>query len=180
MTVDPFAAPAPIVVEQPTDPWASAPSEPETPTKSVGTVSVDVKPNFTGGWPVSEGKVVLTFKGGTGFEAPWIVIHAADLEDAHRQVTEEAALLASLMDRVQKAGSHFAASGPVNTGRGGNTGSPSSPPQGATSAPAWAPAPHQPDAVYKTGVSAASGKVWHAWMSPQKGGYEPLFFYPPK
>lgn len=164
------------------DPFASAPAEeaqqPEAATySSGGAITVDVKPNIV---PPSEGKVVLTFKGGTGFEAPWIVIHATDLEDAHRQVSEEAALLASLMDRVQKAGSHFAASGPVNTGRGGNTGSPSSPPQGATSAPAWAPAPHQPDAVYKTGVSAASGKVWHAWMSPQKGGYEPLFFYPPK
>lgn len=128
------------------------------------------------GSPPSNGEVVLTFKGGTGFDAPWIVIHGADLEDAHRQVTDEAVLLASLMTQVAKAGSHFAANGSKSSTQGGNTGGRGSAPQGATEGPSWAPPKHRDDAVYKTGVSKA-GKVWHAWMSPEKGGYDPKFFY---
>lgn len=156
---------------------AQQPEPAETPKpKSVGTVSVDVKPNLL---PLDNGSVTMTFKGGAGFEAPWIVIHATDLEDAHRQVSEEAALLASLMERVQKAGAHFASNGPANTGRGGNTGGVSAPPQGATEAPAWAPPKPHADFVYKTGLSAKNGKTWHAWMPPEKGdSRDAKFFYP--
>lgn len=172
MTVtDPFAPPVSdeptLATVSTTDPWASEPK------KSVGTVSVDVKPNVL---PIDNGRLTLTFKGGTGFDAPWIVVHAVDLDDALKYVSTDAGKLADLMTRVQAAGSHFASNGPVNTGRGGNTGEPSAPPQGATEAPSWAPPKHQPDAIYKTGVSKA-GKTWHAWMAPEKGQYEPKFFY---
>lgn len=168
-----------------TDPFAAAPAEEaqQPEPKSDGIVSLSQAKIDMGYKPAvaapSDGKVVLTFKGGTGFDAPWIVIHAADLEDAHRQVSEEAALLASLMERVGKAGAHFASNGPANTGRGGNTGGASSAPQGATEAPAWAPPKPHADFVYKTGVSAKNGKTWHAWMPPEKGdSRDAKFFYP--
>lgn len=178
MTItDPFAPPVSEHVDTQlatgitNDPWAQSP-----PPPSVGAVTVDVKPNIL---PASEGKVVLTFKGGTGFDAPWIVIHAADLEDAHRQITEEAPLLADLMARVQIAGAHFAANGSTSSGRGGNTGAASNAPQGAAQAPAWAPPKPFDDFVYKTGISAKNGKVWHAWMPPEKGdSRDAKFFYP--
>lgn len=173
---DPFAPP---VTDEPTlatnstnlpatDPWASEPK------KAAGSITVDVKPNILK--PDFAGEHVVTLKGGSGFEAPWYVIHASGLDELEQLFGADANRLAALFARIQAAAAHFASNGPVNTGRGGNTGGASAPPQGATEAPSWAPAKHQPDAVYKTGVSKA-GKVWHAWMAPEKGGYDPKFFY---
>lgn len=169
---DPFDAP---VSDEPTLATNSTISPWEDNPKSADSFSVDVKPNLL---PIDAGKVVLTFKGGTGFDAPWIVIHATDLQDAYNQTTgENATLLASVMSQVHKAGAHFTSNGPVNTGRGGNTGARSNAPQGATEAPSYAPPKPFDDFVYKSGVSKA-GKAWEAWMPPQKGDTrEPKFFY---
>lgn len=187
---DPFAsAPADdeAQAEQPAEEtFAAPPAEPEPAPapakkapakKSAGTLKVDVKPNIL---PVSEGKVVLTFKGGVGFDAPWIVIHAADLQDAHDQVSgENAVLLAQVMDRTQKAGQHFASQGTSapskGNGGGGNTRQRSSAPRGATEPPAGAPPCPGPGWVFKSGVSKA-GNAWKAWMPPQGSDEKPLFF----
>ncbi|AFU20673.1 hypothetical protein SEA_CHUPACABRA_47 [Mycobacterium phage Chupacabra] len=128
----------------------------------------------------SEGKVVLTFKGGTGFDAPWIVIHAEDLDDALDQVTTQGSTLMALMERVQGAGKHFAAQGtpaPSNGGgRGGNTGQRQNAPRQAAQPPADAPPAPGPDWVYKSGKSARG--PWQAWMPPQhlKDVEKPVWF----
>jgi hypothetical protein len=153
---DPFAAPteaqdevvAPAAVEAP----ASAPAP---------------RPAST-----SEGKLVVTLKGGTGFDAPWIVIHADDAADALSQFDNT---LASLMEKAQHAAKHF---GSLGSPSGGGRPAAAGQPAGSTEAPPWAPPKPFDDFVYKTGVSAKNGKVWHAWMPPQKGDARPAkFFY---
>lgn len=163
--IDPFGAapaapePAPVAAPEapPSDPWAS----PVT----------NVKPTVVEG---ADGKVVLTFKGGTGFDAPWVVIHAASLDDALSYVTEGGAKLADLFTRVQRAATAF---------NGGSAAPSSSPrqaaPQAAQGPPAGAPAAPGPDWVYKNGITKSGknqGKMWHGWMPPRGSSESPVFF----
>lgn len=53
-----------------------------------------------------EGKVTVTLKGGTGFNAPWVVIHGSTVSDALGQLSEED--LPSLLEKAQKASKFFA------------------------------------------------------------------------
>lgn len=125
----------------------------------------------------SDGKVVLTFKGGRDFDAPWIVIHATSLEDAYEQVTTKGELLGKLMDRVTNAGKHFSGNGGSAGHSPGGGAPPRRAPQGAKEPPAGAPEKPYDDFVYMTGTSNKTGRVWHAWMPPEKGdSREPLFF----
>lgn len=96
------------------DPFDSAPLDPapaeEAQQPEVPAVKVKAaKPAKAAA--ESDGKVVLTFKGGRDFDAPWIVIHANGLQEAHDFVVgDNASLLAVVMERVQTAGKHFAGS----------------------------------------------------------------------
>lgn len=54
----------------------------------------------------SEGKVVVTLKGGRDFDAPWIVIHADDTEDALKQLSDEK--MGELISRTKEVGALFA------------------------------------------------------------------------
>lgn len=113
--------------------------------------------------------VTVTLKGGSGFDAPWIVIHASDLEDAYDQVSgENASLLAKLMEKTAAAGKHF-------SGFGGGKDAPRSAPQAAAEAPAGTPEAPGPDWVYKTGVNAKTGKPWKAWMPPRGSDAKPVW-----
>lgn len=117
-------------------------------------------------------KVTATLKGGSGFDAPWIVIHGntpaevlSILED-----TETKALL----EQTQKVGQFFAgmakpSAAPAQASRGGGA------PAGAQAPPAGAPESPGPGWVFKSGVSKA-GKPWKAWMPPQGSDEKPLFF----
>jgi hypothetical protein len=154
------------------DPFASAPAEAqEVPVAAAeAPVSTPSRPAVA---TAAEGKITVTLKGGSGFDSPWIVIHAADAADALSQFDGP---LAELMEKVQKAGTHFSGLKPASAS--GNAAPSRSAPQGATEAPAWAPPKPFDDFVYKTGVSAKNGKVWHAWMPPEKGDHrDPKFFY---
>lgn len=53
----------------------------------------------------NEGKLTVTLKGGSGFDSPWIVIHADDAKDALEQMKDPA--LKELMELTKKAGAHF-------------------------------------------------------------------------
>jgi len=119
---------------------------------------------------LSESKITITLKGGSGFDAPWIVIHADDLEDASRQVNDEAALLADVMERVQKAGQHFAGLGPSKPASSSG-GAPARP---GAEAPGGTPAAPGPDWTYKTGVGK-NGKTWKAWMPPRGSDASPVW-----
>lgn len=118
----------------------------------------------------SDGKLTVTLKGGSGFDAPWIVIHAADIADAYLQFEgDNAALLVELMGKVKKAGTFF--SGGDGNSRGGGRPAPAQaqqPPAGAPECPAgW---------EYKTGVSKASGKPWKGFFPPRGSEDKPIFF----
>jgi hypothetical protein len=118
----------------------------------------------------SEGKLTLTLKGGAGFDSPWIVIHAADVDDALDQVSgDNASKLAKLMDETRKAANHFAGSAPAKAAAAGRPA-----PQAAGEAPAGTPEAPGPDWVYKTGVGK-TGKTWKAWMPPRGSSESPVW-----
>lgn len=157
------------------DPFAAAPTEEaQTETAAPATEAPASTPAPRPAGP-SEGKLVVTLKGGSGFDAPWIVIHADDAADALSQFDDT---LAALMGKAQQAASHFTGLRPASPNSGSSPRIVSGQPQGSIDAPAWAPPKPYDDFVYKTGVSAKNGKVWHAWMPPQKGDARPAkFFY---
>lgn len=154
MTIaDPFAK-APVADEAQSNTPAENTNQ-EAPITTNVTTSKSA-PNAAG--VSADGKVVLTFKGGSGFDAPWVVIHADGIQEAHEFVTgDNASLLAQVMERVQSAAKHFAGMGPAaaqggaNRGGGGNTG-------GAPSASQAAPGGEtrhcaHGEMVFKSGVS---------------------------
>lgn len=166
---DPFAAamaPAQDEAQQQTEtsgsPWDTPPPEAAKPAPVVKNVVQN-----------DEGKVVLTFKGGTGFDAPWIVVHANDLDEALYYVGDEGGKkLIELMQGVQNAGKYFASQGgsaPSNGGGGGggNRGR-SNAPQGAKQPPPGVEPAPGPEYEYKSGTK--NGKFWHGWFPPRNSG----------
>lgn len=158
MSLDPFAAPAP-------EPEPAASSLPATdkPATTVARPSLD------------EGKVVVTLKGGPGFEAPWIVIHAGSPAEADALLNTE---MLELMGKVQRAAETFRGSAPVSSGAPAPNTRPSQPAQ-STQAPAGAPESPGPGWEFKTGVTKAgrnAGKPWKAWMPPRGSSESPVFF----
>lgn len=164
---DPFAdAPAD---EPQGDPWGPPPEE--APKKAPAKKATVKSPKVASD---SEGKVVVTLKGGSGFDAPWIVIHAADLADAEDQFTgENAVVLASLMERAQLAAKKFTALAPEKA----HAAAPrAAAPAEAQGPPAGAPPAPGPDWTFKSGVSKATGKPWKGWMPPRGSDERPVFF----
>jgi hypothetical protein len=166
--VNPFggapATPAPAEEAQqqtPTDPWQPT-TPPPAPAPSVVAVS-------------GEGKIVMTFKEGTGFDSTWNVVHADSVADA-KQILADPEFKELLT--WQKDAAAFFRGGPASAG---GPAPRQAAPAAATSAPAGAPAPPGPDWVYKTGIAKGgrnAGKQWHAWMPPQhlKDTAEPAWF----
>jgi hypothetical protein len=125
---DPFA---PTADEAQTETPAEAPADSpfdtppaEAPKKTAAKKAAPKAAAKTTVSTDSEGKVTVTLKGGAGFDAPWIVIHAESIEDAYAQMTESGTLLGELMKRVSNAGQYFAGLAPAKAGPagGGNRG----------------------------------------------------------
>lgn len=149
MSDDPFAPPAP----------AEAPST-TTPTSKETRMS-DTQSNS---------KLTVTLKGGSGFDAPWIVLHGDTASELLDQLNDS--VLGDLIERTQTVGQHFASKGksaPAATG-GGRQGQPAgsqTPPAGAPDCPAgW---------TYKEGVSKA-GKAYKGFFPPRGDESKPIFF----
>jgi hypothetical protein len=121
--------------------------------------------------PDSEGKLTVTLKGGAGFDAPWIVVHAGSVDDALEVFQADATKLASLMDRVQAAGKYFVGLAPAKPASGSG-GAPARP---GAEAPAGTPTAPGPDWTYKSGVNAKTGKTWKAWMPPRGSDDPPVW-----
>lgn len=112
--------------------------------------------------------VTVTLKGGAGFDAPWIVIHAADINDAYEQLSgDNASVLSKLMDRTRNAASHF-------TSLGGATPAAAPATRPGQEVPAGLPEPPGPDWTYKTGVGK-NGKTWKAYMPPRGSSDPPVW-----
>lgn len=113
-----------------------------------------------------EGKIVLTYKEGAGFDSSWTVVHANSVEDAKAILKDPE--FKELLDLSKKAAAYF---------RGGSTPSaPAAPAQARSNAPAAAQSAPDGDSrqckhgdrVYKTGSS--NGKAWKAFMCPTPKG----------
>jgi hypothetical protein len=166
-----------------TDPWATTTPEPEAapeptfkevhPIADFGTS--DARPAVSA---VPEGKLTLTFKGTGTFADRWLVAHVANPSEGLTLLKDPE--FKELLDLSKKIAVYDGSGAAVPAPQGGSTGGRQSAPQGATEAPAWAPAKPFEDFVYKSGVSKKNGKVWHAWMPPtQEDSRDPKFFYPP-
>ncbi|AGK87524.1 ribonucleoside reductase class II [Mycobacterium phage HINdeR] len=167
MSFDPFG---PTEDEAQADAPAAAEAPKKAPAKKAAAKVTNVAAS-------SEGKVTVTLKGGSGFEAPWIVIHGADVDDALEQISD-VDKLASLMEYTQSAAKKFASLGPAPSsggGGGGGRGRGGAPRQ-AQEPPAGAPPKPGDDWVYKSGTSARG--PWQAWMPPQhlKDVEKPVWF----
>lgn len=115
----------------------------------------------------SSDKIVVTLKGGTGYDAPWIVIHASDLQEAHNHFSgDNSKLMQDLMARVQNASKGFAGSAPTTT-VAQNT-----PVQARSNVPAGAQEAPDGDSrqcrhgemQYKTG--SKNGRTWKGFFCP--------------
>jgi hypothetical protein len=153
--IDPFAD---VVADDAAVFDAPAPEAPKkTPAKKAAP-----RPESSG-----EGKLTVTFKGGAGFDAPWIVLHAADISDAYEQLSGDyAALLVELMGKVKKAGAFFSGGEAKTAAR--------SAPQQAQDAPADAP-DCPPGWTYRSGVGK-TGKPYKGFFPPRGDDTKPIFF----
>lgn len=125
--------------------------------------------------------VTVTLKGGQGFEAPWIVIHAENAADALTQINDPA--FANLAERSAAAAEFFRA---ANAGRQGFPKAVAEVQQTQPAPPAWsnggsqqaAPAPQQQGGkqcvhgamTYREGTGKASGKPYKAYFCPAPRG----------
>lgn len=150
--VDPFAA------------VANAEQDVNTNDKetSVDQVNVDVEQGTK--------ELTLTFKAGTGFDAPWIVVRVPNLETANRILTDEAELLKEVMEKTARAGIFFASQAPSG---GSNSGSGGSGNGGGRPARQEAPGGQgrtckHGDMVYRSG--SKNGRAWEAFFCPTPQG----------
>lgn len=111
------------------DPFAD---DEDTTTTGVGgsTATENGKPTVT---PTEDGKVVVTLKGGRDYDAPWIVIHAADVEDANVQLSDPE--LKPLIEQTAKVAKFFAKTNGGGQPQGGGQQQSNGKPAGAEEAP---------------------------------------------
>lgn len=129
-----------------TDPFASADTDstPTTEKKETATVATQ---------NTESNKIVVTLKGGSGYDAPWIVVHADDAQDALNTLNDES--MKELVGLTQKVGESFA-----GLKKGGSV-SQGGKPAAATQAPNGQQPPE--GYVFKSGIGK-TGKPWKAFM----------------
>lgn len=155
MANDPFASKA---AEETTEeaPNQEAPKETTTTKKKENVTMAES----------TEGKIVVTLKGGKGYEAPWIVIHANDVADANEQLNDEG--LADLIKQTKKVAEFF--NGGANTQA---ANAPAGQPQASTQAPNGQQPPE--GYVFKSGVGK-NGRAWKAFMpADRNSGLQPIW-----
>ncbi|AOQ27976.1 ribonucleoside reductase class II [Mycobacterium phage Mundrea] len=178
---DPFAsAPATDEAQAAPEPQESAfdAPPPEAPKKAPAKKAAAKKAAPAVVEVGSDGKHVVTLKGGAGFDAPWYVIHASGLDEVEELFAgEDAARLAAVMERIQTAAKHFVSLGPAKAAGGnggGGGGGRSNAPRGAQEPPAGTPPAPGPDWTYKSGTGK-NGKPWSAWMPPRGSDEKPVW-----
>lgn len=130
----------------------------ETNNTNIETVVEDKKEKAV--VATSEGKVVVTLKGGAGYDAPWIVIHADTIADANSQLND--AELASLINQTKKVATFFG-------------GKPAVPAQTQQTAPAQsttttgnAPVCNHGTMIQRSGTK--NGRAWTGYFCPTPKG----------
>lgn len=159
---DPFADAPDNGEDWPTE--SPAPEPEPAPKKTTRKSSTTTKKESNTVAP-AEGKIVITHKGGAGFDAPWIVLHLESEEEAASYYgidndPDRKVFLKNLMEQTQKASAYFTSLAP-NKPQGGGGGS-------ARSGGAPAGAQEHPDGktefcehgkmVFKSGISGPNSK----------------------
>lgn len=171
-------------VEPEFDPFAETPEQDDhsdgdeaqtemPPPWSVATetfdTETDANKNVKAVSTVSEGKIVVTLKGGRDYDEPWVVLHCDDLDDALAQTTDRQKL-GDLLKAAQEASKAFRdfrptedtgarASAPQNGSQGRSQGKPAQ----ATAHPQGRQEFCQHGEMeFKTGLGK-NGKMWGAF-----------------
>lgn len=115
-------------------PWLD---DDETDVKNTDTEEKKAKVVTVGN---AEGKITTTFKGGSGFEKPWVVVHAEDIQEQLSIINDPE--FAELLTRVQKASEYFQGQAPApstapaqNASQNGSQGRSQGKPAAATEGP---------------------------------------------
>lgn len=127
----------------------------------------------------SNDEVVVTFKAGAGYDAPWIVVHAKDLRDALDQVSgENRDVLKELMTEVAGAGKFFSSlgGGKPSSGGGSSQRPNTAPPAGASEGPGPAPHCDHGAMVWRSGISQ-KGNAYKLWSctGPRGSQCDPVY-----
>lgn len=116
------------------------------------------------------GEITLTFKAGSGFEVPWIVVRTPDLASASDVLENQSDVLKEVMEKTARAGAFFASQMPAAAPRAAAAGN---------NAPAATPARQQApggqsrqckhgEMQYRSG--SKNGRTWEAFMCPTPKG----------
>lgn len=159
-TIDPFNTNPGEEAQQQTEPTTtpSIETSKEKPTLTTTTVS-------------DQSKLTLTFKGGAGFDAPWVVVHANTPSEAAALVRDQD--FKELLQLTQEVGGAFGGMAPNKPAQAAPVAN--AVPAGAQQAPAGSPE-CPPGFVFKSGISAKTGKPWKGFMPPRGSNEKPIFF----
>jgi hypothetical protein len=112
----------------------------------------------------SEGKVVVTLKGGAGYDAPWIVVHAADVHEAN-EILRDGDAVKELVDRTKAWSKVFAGSPAAGQARQ----------QGGSSRPAHQEAPggqkkycDHGEMKFLSGISKKTGQPYKMFVCQEQ------------
>lgn len=86
-------------------------------TEPATTTTTTTKENTRMAETASNNKIVATLKGGSGFDAPWIVIHGDTPEEVLDILNDEQTK--ALLDQTQKVAGYFASKGSSTPAAGG-------------------------------------------------------------
>lgn len=160
-------------------------ANPFDPPATEPATTITTKENIRMTETASNNKIVATLKGGSGFDAPWIVIHGDTPEEVLDILNDEQTK--ALLDQTQKVGQYFAKQGASAPAAGGNGGR--APRQGQPAASAGLDLSEKdldkieketgdrvvPDGwTPKSGVGK-NGKTWRAIMPPRDSGQSPIW-----
>lgn len=173
-------------IEEPVDPFEDqgTPDEAQTelpPPWETGTVDTETNENKeVRVVNVSEGKLVVTLKGGKGYEAPWVVVHAIDVDDAMETLSHEK--LPALLEKAQKASEYFEGAAPTKdtgqvasrpqNGSQGQQQRTQGRPAAATEGPWGVQTCEHGTMTFKSGVGD-DGNVWQGYFCPVPKGQFP-------
>lgn len=138
------------------------------PFANTDNTATTTEPTKAGTIPSSaDSKVVVTMKGGAGFEQPWIVVHADDAADARATIEgpEMEALIEAVRGTATKFSGSAPAAAPAKTSNGQPTASQQAP-NGQTPPPGY---------MFKSGMGK-NGKPWSAFMPiDRNSGLDPIW-----
>lgn len=162
MSNDPFATRKPAD-EDAAD--AAAEDVVETPAKAPAKAKTPAKKETPTVTTSSEGKIVVSFKGGAGYADPWVVIHADDAQEALDLLSgDEAAITAELLTRTAAVAKYF--HDQVGSNPQGSQERTAGKPAGATQEPSGETRSCEHGNMQYRAAKPESGKTWRGFFCP--------------